>query len=265
MYKISDIFTVPNLKKPRQLRQTWLKDVGYHEAPKYTEHLGMASLADFLTVAGPRLDFVKILPAQIANSPIEWLKKKFALYRQFEVEPYLDHTYFLSAYAHGTVDQAIVLGRELGIHFIEFMNTDLAPEKAKNWRKISQDNGVKFIFEFHPPHHWNPNSPVTASNAEEILSAASPFLDDGAVKVMLDHDEFDLMGSRAEKEMQKVIDEIKLETLVFEVDSPKDHATKWRDHLESYLSLFGPNCNMANFMPSQVMHIESQRQLHTPF
>ena len=62
------------------------------------------------------------------------------------------------------------------------MNTDLSPVKAKNWRKIAQDNGVKFIFEFHPPHHWNPNSPIKVSNAEEILSAASPFLDDGAVK-----------------------------------------------------------------------------------
>ena len=43
-------FSVPD--KPRDLRQTWLKDVGFDEAPKYIERMGLVELEDFLQAAG---------------------------------------------------------------------------------------------------------------------------------------------------------------------------------------------------------------------
>ena len=88
------------------MRQTWLKDVGWHEAPGYREHLGLAELADFLEVAGARLDYVKLLPAQIINAPRAWLERKIATYHGNAVATYFDHTYFLAAYRHGTVGRA---------------------------------------------------------------------------------------------------------------------------------------------------------------
>ena len=36
---MKDVFDVPTYPKPRRLRQTWLKDVGYDEAPKYIERM----------------------------------------------------------------------------------------------------------------------------------------------------------------------------------------------------------------------------------
>ena len=258
---MDQVFPVPQFVKPRELRQTWLKDVGYHEAPAYREHLGLAELADFLEVAGPRLDYVKLLPAQIINAPRPWMERKIATYHQHQVTTYLDHTYFLAAYRHGAVAPAIALAAALGVRAIEFMNTgaDVTPRRWQQWRALAADHGLQVIFEYHPPHHWNAAEPVRASGAVEILQAAGPFLEAGAVKLMIDHDEFDLMGDGAEGELNQLVARLGLATLVFEVASPKDGPEKWRQHLASYFRGFGPDSNVANLMPSQVMYVESQR------
>jgi phosphosulfolactate synthase len=261
-HTVDQIFPVPRFVKPRPLRQTWLKDVGWHEAPGYREHLGLAELADFLEVAGARLDYVKLLPAQIINAPRAWLERKIATYHGNVVATYLDHTYFLTAYRHGTVEPAIALAGELGVRAIEFMNTgaDVTPGCWQRWRAQAAEHGLQVIFEYHPPHHWDPAEPVRASGADEILQAATPFLDGGAVKLMIDHDEFDLMGDHAEEELSPLVARLGLATLVFEVASPKDGAEKWHRHLTDYFRRFGPDCNVANLMPSQVMAVEPLRE-----
>ena len=70
-FSVADVFPVPTFVKPRQLRQTWLKDVGYHEAPGYREHLGLAELDDFLEVAGPlALSFALPVPGMLTAYPL---------------------------------------------------------------------------------------------------------------------------------------------------------------------------------------------------
>ena len=63
-------------QKPRKLRQTWIKDVGYHEAPHYLERMGLPELDDFLQVAADRIDYAKLTTPQVLYSPPEWLSKK---------------------------------------------------------------------------------------------------------------------------------------------------------------------------------------------
>ena len=93
--------TFPELKllpKPRVLRQTWLKDVGYHEAPHYLERMGLFELEDFLEVTSSRFDYVKITTPQVLYSPPDWIRKKNHLYKKYQITPYLDHTYFKFAF-----------------------------------------------------------------------------------------------------------------------------------------------------------------------
>ena len=256
-----EIFSLPTYKKPRKLRQTWLKDVGFDEAPNYQERMGLVELADFLEVAGERLDFVKIVTTQVLYSPPDWLKRKIETYQRFDIEPYLDHTYFMKAYQHGVVEEAIIAGRELGFRVIEFMNTadDVSPQQWDAWRQVAIENDIQFTFEYHPLYNWDQSYPQQASSSDEILRAATPFLEAGAIKVMIDHDEFDYQMAESADELHKVVAELGLDRLVFEVASPKDGTTKWLEHLESYFSLFGADCNVANIMPSQAMYVESLR------
>ena len=258
---MNDVFKVPNYEKPRQLRQTWLKDVGYDEAPRYIERMGLGELEDFLEVAGQRLDLVKIVTSQVIYSPHEWLKRKVATYQRFGVEPYLDHGFFMTAYHSGVVEEAIVAARELGYRVIEFMNTtdEVSPAQWKAWRKFALENEMRIIQEHHPIWHWNTSLPRRPSSADEILRGVSPALEDGAFIVMIDHEEFDLQGEWAADEIGKVVDELGLERLVFEATSPKEGPMLWYDNLTSYFAMFGEDCNVSNVMPSQALYVETMR------
>lgn len=86
-YSMQELFQLPIYDKPRQLRQTWLKDVGFDEASFYIEHMGLVELADFLEVLASRLDFVKIVTSQVLYSPPDWLKRKIKTYQRFDIEP----------------------------------------------------------------------------------------------------------------------------------------------------------------------------------
>ncbi|MDE2818315.1 MAG: phosphosulfolactate synthase [Chloroflexota bacterium] len=258
---MSDVFKTPYFEKPRQLRQTWLKDVGYDEAPNYIERMGLAELEDFLEVAGQRLDYVKIVTTQVIFSPHDWLKRKIATYQRFAVEPYLDHSFFMQAYGRGVVESAIEAGRELGFRVIEFMNTtdEVSAAQWKAWRKLALDLGMRVIQEHHPLYHWDPSLRPRAASADEILRGAEAALEDGAFIVMIDHEEFDLQGEHSAREIGKVVDALGLENIVFEATSPKEGPMLWRDNLELYFSIFGENANVANVMPSQAMYVEEMR------
>lgn len=256
------VFSLEPHKKPRPLRQTWLKDVGFDEAPHYVERMGLLELADFLEVAAARLDYVKIVTTQVLGSPADWLGRKLATYQRFAVEPYLDHTFFMRAYAHGVVERALAAGRELGFRVVEFMNTgdDISREQWAKWRKQALALGMRIIYEHHPLHNWDQSLPRRASSAEHILRGAEPFFADGAFALMLDHDELELQGERAAEEIGKIAEALGRERLIFEATSPKEGPLIWRDNLERYFALFGHDCNVANVMPSQALYVDSLRQ-----
>ncbi|MCY3914500.1 MAG: phosphosulfolactate synthase [Chloroflexi bacterium] len=258
---MSEVFAVPAYPKPRKLRQTWLKDVGYDEAPRYIERMGLVELEDFLEVAAARLDYVKIVTTQVIFSPHDWLKRKIAVYQRFAVEPYLDHSFFMQAYQHGVVESAIEAGRELGFRVIEFMNTtdEVSAAQWKAWRRLALDLGMRIIQEHHPIHHWNLSLPPRASTADEILRGAAAALEDGAFMVMIDHEEFDLQGENTANEIGKVVDALGLENIVFEATSPKEGPMLWHENLKLYFSIFGKNANVANVMPSQALYVEEMR------
>ncbi len=254
-------FQIPAYPKPRRLRQTWLKDVGFDEAPKYLERMGLVELEDFLEVAADRLDFVKIVTTQVIFSPHEWLRRKIACYQRHAVEPYLDHSFFMRAYQQGVVESAIEAGCALGFRFIEFMNTtdEVSAAQWKAWRKLARDLGMRVIQEHHPLCNWDRSLPPRPSTADEILRGAAAALEDGAIMLMLDHEEFDLQGENTASEIGKVVDALGLENIVFEATSPKEGPMFWRENLELYFRLFGKSANVANVMPSQAMYVEEMR------
>ena len=256
-----EVFEVPAYPKPRRLRQTWLKDVGYDQAPQYIERMGLVELEDFLEVAAERLDYVKIVTTQIIFSPHDWLKRKIAAYQRFAVEPYLDHSFFMQAYQRGVVESAIEAGRELGFRVIEFMNTtdEVSPAQWRAWRQLALDLGMRVIQEHHPIHHWNWSLKPRAATADEILRGADAALEDGAFMLMIDHEEFDLQGDDVAREIGKVVDALGLENIVFEATSPKEGPMLWHDNLQLYFSTFGEDANVANVMPSQALYVEEMR------
>ena len=215
--------------------------------------MGLVELPDFLEVMAPRLDYVKLFPDQAIDTPREWFMRKVSTYIEHSVVPYFDHGYFQKAYRLGKTEQAIAAAGELGIQAMEFMNLDsaISPRRWTQLVKLGTDNNVSIIFEFHPLHALDRNQPEKPASSEEILSAAMPCLEAGAIAVMVDHKEFDLHGERAEEELGKLVDQLGLARLIFEVDS-----LTWRQHLRQYFRFFGSEANVSNILPSQVLEVE---------
>ena len=260
---IKKIFKLDSqILKPRKLNQTWIKDIGYDQAPHYSEKMGLYELEDFLTVTSERIDHVKITTTQILNCPEIWLKKKIAVYKKYKVQPYLDHTYFMKAFEIGAVDKAIVLGKELGFEYIEFMSTykDVPEEDLFRWRKLSKELGLNMFYEHHPKRNWFKSSDEESSAFADIISMAKPFIDDGAIMLVLDHEEFELQNNEGKVNYKEIIDYFGKEKICFEITSPKEGNERWLHDLKKYFQLFGSNINVCNVMPSQALLIENLRK-----
>ena len=260
---IKKIFKLDSqILKPRKLNQTWIKDIGYDQAPHYSEKMGLYELEDFLTVTSERIDHVKITTTQILNCPEIWLKKKIEAYKKYKVQPYLDHTYFMKAYEVGAVDKAIVLGKELGFEYIEFMSTykDVPEEDLFRWRKLSKELGLNMFYEHHPKRNWFKSSDEESSAFADIVSMAKPFIDDGAIMLVLDHEEFELQNNEGKVNYKEIIDYFGKEKICFEITSPKEGNERWLHDLKNYFQLFGSNINVCNVMPSQALLIENLRK-----
>ena len=260
---IKKIFKLDSqILKPRKLNQTWIKDIGYDQAPHYSEKMGLHELEDFLTVTSERIDHVKITTTQILNCPEIWLKKKIEAYKKYKVQPYLDHTYFMKAFEIGAVDKAIVLGKELGFEYIEFMSTykDVPEEDLFRWRKLSKELGLNMFYEHHPKRNWFKSSDEESSAFADIISMAKPFIDDGAIMLVLDHEEFELQNNEGKVNYKEIIDYFGKEKICFEITSPKEGNERWLHDLKKYFQLFGSNINVCNVMPSQALLIENLRK-----
>ena len=261
MHKFKQFPKIKLQPKPRKIRQTWLKDVGFHEAPHYFERLGLIELSDLLEVCANRIDYVKFTTPQVLYSPEKWIKKKINTYKKYDIKPYLDHTYFKFAYKKNCVEHAIKNGKSLGFDSIEFMNTgnDISEMQWFKWRKFAKNVSLNFMYEHHPSRNWDPTSQDNPSTSDEILKISEAFLNDGADFVILDHEEFELQQDNAKTTFSKVIQKVGFEKICFEVTSPREGINQWHKDLTSYIKLFGPDCNVCNIMPSQILQVEPLR------
>jgi len=264
---VAEIFSLQRPEqKPRTKNQLWIKDVGYDEAPWYSERMGLLELEDFLEVAGERIDYVKIATTQVLGHPETWLKRKMALYQKHSIQPYLDHGYFLRAFRLGVVDEAIEAGAALGFSVMEFMNTfgDVPERQLRKWRSLARDCGMSLIYEHHPERGWRKGVADRPATSAEIIEGAEPFLADGAFTLLIDHEEIEIQEDAATDVIGEVVEALGKERVAFELTSTKEAPMKWYSNLLDYFSMFGTDCNVTNVMPSQVMFVDPLRYGERP-
>ena len=264
---VAEIFSLQRPEqKPRTKNQLWIKDVGYDEAPWYSERMGLLELEDFLEVAGERIDYVKIATTQVLGHPETWLKRKMALYQKHSIQPYLDHGYFLRAFRLGVVEQAIEAGAALGFSVMEFMNTfgDVPERQLRKWRSLARDCGMSLIYEHHPERGWRKGVADRPATSAEIIEGAEPFLADGAFTLLIDHEEIEIQEDAATDVIGEVVEALGKERVAFELTSTKEAPMKWYSNLLDYFSMFGTDCNVTNVMPSQVMFVDPLRYGERP-
>ena len=76
---------------------------------------------------------------------------------------------------------------------------------------------------------------------------------------MIDHEEIEILGENAKVELEKVMEALGPENIIFEITSPKEAPMLWLDNLTAHFEMLGPNINVSNVMPSQAMYVEPLR------
>ena len=219
--------------KPRQAGLTIMIDKG---------QMGPHTIADFVGQAGDYCDYAKIAwgSALITGN----LDEKLEAYRKNNITPMLGGTLFEYAYLRNKVPQLLELVRDLKVHIeisdgvIELPRREKLHwiEKFSKHVEVFSEVGGKIVRQHH---NWK-------QVIQEELAA-------GSKKIVVEGREIGPVGHEVRSDfIETVLAATPLHNLIFEAFERKQQV--W------LIKKFGPNVNLANIPPTDLMTLESFRR-----
>ncbi|SLN22737.1 phosphosulfolactate synthase [Oceanibacterium hippocampi] len=213
--------------------------------------LTLGGFRDFLESAHPYVDFVKFGWGTAVVTPT--LDEKIAILRQHGIEFWFGGTLFEIAYAQGKLDEMVAWAKDLGVSHFEVSDGTIqmkTVEKARLIERLSADFlvlsevGSKDAAEVMSPSQW-----IRQIRAE---------LDAGAWRVIAEGRESGTAGIYRDTGDVRLglIQELEEGGIDFDkmfFETPQKVQQVW------FLSHLGPNVNMANIAPRDVIGLETLR------
>jgi phosphosulfolactate synthase len=213
--------------------------------------LSIAEVDGLMEVAGASVDIVKLgWGTALATGNLE---PKLARYREHEIPVVLGGTLTELAIAQDRLQQLIEWAGELGLRYFEISDGTIALEHerklelivrlAQDFTVLSEVGSKDDTGAITPPYRW-----VEMMRKE---------LDAGAWKVIAEGREagtagiFRPTGEVREGLIDEVVHDIDPERIMF--DAPLKHQQVW------FVRRFGPNVNLSNIAPSDVLALETLR------
>jgi phosphosulfolactate synthase len=230
-----DALLDPGLRthKPRQSGLTLMIDKG---------QMGVRGIDDFAEVAGPYCDYAKI--AWGSSLITANLEAKLAAYRKNNITPMIGGTLFEYAHLRGKVPQLLDFAKEYQLH-IELSDgvIDMTRKDKLHWLEkfgkhveVFSEIGGKIT---RQDHDWK-------KVIHEELAA-------GARKIVVEGREIGPVGQDIRSDfVDIVVDSTPIENLVFEAFERKQQV--WM------IKRFGPNVNLGNIPPTDLLTLESFRR-----
>lgn len=232
-------------KKPRDRGLTMVIDKG----------LGLAQLQDLLKVAAPYIDFLKLGFGTSLFYPAELLREKIRLVRSFGIDIFPGGTFLEVACWQGKLELYLQTAKELGYTFIEVSDgtIPLTQEIRTYAIRRARELGLGVLSEV------GKKDPQDSLENTVILDQIKRDLEDGAYKVIVEGREsgqgvviFDSRGALKEKELEFLAGRIeRLEDIIWE--APQKHQQ------QELILRFGPNVNLGNVQPQDVLALEALR------
>jgi phosphosulfolactate synthase len=232
--------------KPRTAGQTMVLDKG----------LGLSHTGDLLELAAPYIDYMKLGFGTPALYRAELLKAKIELIRSHGVEPYPGGTFLEVAWVQGKLPDYFTACERLGFRLVEVSDgtITLSAEERQAVIRSAQDRGLTVITEVGKKAGEVELDPVFA------LRQISADLEAGAVKVIVEGRE---TGQGAGLyDMQGRVKGETLEVLAVGVADPATllWETPAKEQQQALISRFGPNVNLGNIAPADVIALEALRR-----
>lgn len=233
------------VKKPRNQGLTMVIDKG----------LGLGETRDLLSIAGDYIDFIKLGFGTSALYDQALLEEKIHLAKNYSVDIYPGGTFLEVAVLQDKLSEYLMLAKALGYTAIEVSDGTVNISSEVRDRAISMAValGFKVLTEVGKK---DPSENVPAGYyVKQILRD----LENGAFKVIIEGREsgknvgvYDQEGLLIVDEMDAVVNAIEdTRSLIWEAPL--------KEQQQDLILLFGPNVNLGNISPYEVMALEALR------
>jgi len=226
--------------KPRQHGLTMVMDKG----------MGLDGVRDFLSVAAPYVDIVKLgfgTSVVTAN-----LREKIDIYREHDIPVYFGGTLFEAFLIRNQIDDYISVIKDYGLSHVEVSDGSIVIphvekcgyiEKMAKHVTVFSEVGSKDATHIMPPYKW-----IELMKAE--LEAGSSYViaearEAGNVGI------YRGSGEVREGLVQEILTQIPYEKIIWEAPQKAQQVY--------FLELLGANVNLGNLAPAEVIPLESMR------
>lgn len=238
----------PRSEKPRRRGITSMIDFG---PDTFGWTGGEYGIRNLLEVAGDYIDSAKIFAMNALLIPEKVVTRTAALYRDAGVKPFAGGILFEYAWQRNQVDGLVALLQRLGLPALEISENYITLSDDERHRMIDrfQKSGISIVYEFG---RKNPVEPLSLEYLESIVNAVAQH---GIQHVTVEQCEIDLLARDSPGALGQLAAQPWFEHLVIEVDPyrfPQQHVQIIRD--------FGPEVNLANVTPGQVLRLEGFRR-----
>ncbi len=235
--------------KPRTTGLTMMLDWG----------LAHRRAEDYMELLEPYVDLVKIVVGTARLYPSDYLTRKLELYKNNNVLPFLGGQFSEYVYATQGWDGIAPFFKEakrLGFDALEISDNcvPLSDDERARMIRAAIDCGLEV--------HGEVGSKVEMQSPAELISQAKVCLNAGCEIVLIEGAELVANGKPNATMLRALHDELDLTKTLFELTGPwiKGVTQSNVHELKRFLlDEFGPDINMANVMPDDVLETEALR------
>lgn len=234
------------LQKPRTSGITMVIDKG----------LGITATKDLLELTAEYIDFIKIAFGSSALYSTKLMREKIDLVKSFGIQIYPGGTLFEIAAFQGKLPEFLTRAKNLGFTYIEVSEgtIEINPKQRSQCIKQCLESGFGVLSEIGKKDgkiHLDPNAAIEQIDAD---------LSDGAEWVIIEGRDsgkgvgiFDEDGKVKGDLLNVLVNGVKdLDKIIIEAPQTSQH--------NYLLTKIGPNVNLGNVQPHDVLTLESTRQ-----
>jgi len=233
------------LNKPRSDGITMVIDTG----------LGLNAAKDLVQTASEYIDIIKLAFGTSRLIQENIVKKKIKLYNEYEIDVMPGGTFLEVAFAQGKLIDYLTEAKKLGFTAIEVSDgtISISDEDRSKIIKEAYNQGFKVLAEV------GKKMKEEDLTGEEIAEGIKRDLELGVFKVIIESREagkgigfYDESGGIIEQKLEVAIKGIDVKNILFEAPHKNQQVY--------FIKRFGPNVNLGNIQPNEVIPLEALRQ-----
>jgi phosphosulfolactate synthase len=245
---MSNDFALPSRsRKPRTRGLTSMIDFG---PDTFGWTGGEQGIRGLLECAAEYIDFAKIYAMNALLLPEQTVSRAARAYRDADVAPFAGGILFEYAWQKGQVEEMMRHLDRLGLTGVELSENyiTLTPDQRRREIERLQRHGLKVVYEFG---RKNPTEPMSFEYIAGLVAEVGEL---GIDHVTVEQCEIDLLARSSPDALAVLPRQPWFDHILIEVDPyrfPQQHAQIIQD--------FGPEVNLANVTPGQVLRVEGFR------